>query len=421
MLKGEKIRFDAHNILFSIWKFNKTLEDGSIKQIYSNNKKEDISFLNTVTLNSMRYRFHTTKIINKFVKKKLREQEYILFLSAVTQIVFLDFKEYAVINCTVEIAKKLKIYHGFVNAVLKKIASEKKLLKNIIILFRDLPLWFVNRTKNFTNIEREIFLKNFYNKPDIHIVFKNNNKFLEFNNKIKKTSDLSGYLLLDQDIKNIKSFKNGDWWVQDFSSFLPIHNLPIKIDNKKILDACAAPGGKAFQILAKTDQIVLNDKSKERIKILNSNLKRLNYKTTVLNQDFIEFKYNHKFDLIIIDAPCSAVGTIRKNPEIFFKRKSPNFNQLTKIQEQMLERASKLLNKNGLILYMVCSFLKVETENQINKFLKKNDNFKLCDLDVSSKNKYTKLIRNKYIFTLPDKFLNYNIDGYFGAYLKKTQ
>ena len=421
MLKGEKIRFDAHNILFSIWKFNKTLDDSSIKQIYSNNKKEDISFLNTVTLNSMRYRFHTTKIINKFVKKKLREQEYILFLSAVTQIVFLDFKEYAVINCTVEIAKKLKIYHGFVNAVLKKIASEKKLLKNIIILFRDLPLWFVNRTKNFTNIEREIFLKNFYNKPDIHIVFKNNNKFLEFNNKIKKTSDLSGYLLLDQDIKNIKSFKNGDWWVQDFSSFLPIHNLPIKIDNKKILDACAAPGGKAFQILAKTDQIVLNDKSKERIKILNSNLKRLNYKTTVLNQDFIEFKYNHKFDLIIIDAPCSAVGTIRKNPEIFFKRKSPNFNQLTKIQEQMLERASKLLNKNGLILYMVCSFLKVETENQINKFLKKNDNFKLCDLDVSSKNKYTKLIRNKYIFTLPDKFLNYNIDGYFGAYLKKTQ
>ncbi len=421
MIKGEKIRFDVHNILFSIWKFSKTLEDSSIKQIYNNNKKEDISFLNTVTLNSMRYRFHTTKIINKYVKKKLRDKEYILLLSAITQIVFLDFKEYAVINCSVEIAKKLKIYHGFINAVLKNITIEKKLLKNITVSFSDLPSWFVDKAKNFTNIEREVFLKNFYNKPDIHIVFKNNNKFLEFNDRIKKTSDLSGYLLVHQDIKKIKSFKSGDWWVQDFSSFLPIHNLPIKIDNKKILDACSAPGGKAFQILGKTDQIILNDKSKERIKILNSNLKRLNYKTTVLNQDFIKFKYNHKFDLIIIDAPCSAVGTIRRNPEIFFKRKSPNFNQLTKIQEQMLERASMLLNKNGLILYMVCSFLEIETENQIDKFLKKNNDFKLCDLNLSKKIKYSKLIKNNYIITLPDKFLNYNIDGFFAAYLKKIK
>jgi len=70
---------------------------------------------------------------------------------------------------------------------------------------------------------------------------------------------------------------------------------------------------------------------------------------------------------------------------------------------------------------MVCSFLEIETENQIDKFLKKNNDFKLCDLNLSKKIKYSKLIKNNYIITLPDKFLNYNIDGFFAAYLKKIK
>ena len=116
MIKGEKIRFDIYNILYSIYKFNKTLNSQSIQKIINNHKKEDIAFLNNVILNSMRFHIHSSKIIEKYIKKKLRDKEKILLISAVTQIVFLNFKEYAVINCTVEIAKKLKIFHGLINA-----------------------------------------------------------------------------------------------------------------------------------------------------------------------------------------------------------------------------------------------------------------------------------------------------------------
>ena len=421
MIKGEKIRFDIHKILYSIYTLNKTLNNLDIKKIINNHKKNDISFLNNVTLSSMRYHLHSSKIIKRYIKKKIGDKEKILLISAVTQIVFLDFKVYAVINCSVEIAKKLNIYHGLINASLKKISKDKKSLKNIKINFNELPLWFKNKTQSFTKLEKKIFLDNFNKKPTIHIVFKNQKKLNEFNDKLIKTTEVSGFLVNGKNLKEMVSFAKGDWWVQDFSSFIPLYNLQIK-KNVKILDACAAPGGKSFQVLSKNRKITLNDISLSRIQILKSNLNRLNYTAKILNYDFTKFNEEKKYDVIIIDAPCSAVGTIRKNPEIFFKTNTPNFDNLTLIQKKMLDKASNLINTNGLILYMVCSFLKIETEDQIRNFLSKKNDFKLHKFDlINKKNKYSKLFKKNIMITLPKTILNYNIDGYFAACLKKIK
>tara|TARA_A100001011_G_scaffold217090_1_gene225053 strand:- start:6779 stop:8047 length:1269 start_codon:yes stop_codon:yes gene_type:complete len=422
MIKGEKIRFDIHNILYSIYKFNKTLNNIDIQKRISENKNEDISFLNNVVLNSMRLHLHSCKIINKYIKKKIRVNEKILLISAITQIVFLDFKEYAVINCSVEIAKKLKIYPGLINATLKNISKNKESLKNIDIEFNDLPLWFKDKASSLSESEKTIFLKNFNKEPSLHIVFKDSDKLKMFEENLIKTSDVSGFLTERKNINEIESFKKGDWWVQDFSSFFPLKNLQIKDKNKKFLDACAAPGGKSFQILSKKLKLTLNDKSKKRIKVLQTNLDRLNLNSKILNKDFTKFKDKEKYDFIIIDAPCSAVGTIRKNPEIFFKNKSPNFKELHKLQEKMLDKASILLNPNGFIIYMVCSFLDEETDNQINNFLNKHSNFEISNFNLLNPNiNYSKLINNNFMKTLPDSILNYNIDGYFAAYLKKIK
>ncbi len=422
MIKGERIRFDIHKILYSIYKFNKTLNNLEIKKIIKKHKKEDVAFLNNVILNSMRYHFHTSKIIKKYIKKKLRDNERILLTSAITQIVFLDFKEYAVINCSVEIAKKLNIYHGLINACLKNISNHKKKLKKINIRFDDLPLWFRDNCKSLRVNERKKFLKNFNTEPSLHIVFKDENKLKKFEKELFKTSEISGFLINYGDITEIQSFKQGDWWVQDFSSFFPLHNLQIKNDKKKYLDACAAPGGKSFQLLASNEKVTLNDKSASRIQILRSNLKRLNFNTKVLNFDFIKFKEQEKYDFIIIDAPCSAVGTIRKNPEIFFKSKGPNFKNLNSLQQKMLNKAGDILNINGLMLYMVCSFLKNETEDQINNFLNIRNDFRLYKFSLNNKtDRYSKLVSNNFMNTLPTNIKKHNIDGYFAAYLKKIK
>ena len=422
MIKGVKIRFEIHNILFAVYKYNKTLKNTSIKKQINKQRKKDISFLYNVTLNSMRLHLHCLKIINKFIKKKLRDHEKVLLISAITQIVFLEFKEYAVINCTVEIAKKLKLYPGLINATLKKIASCKNELKQISIDFNDLPSWFQKKTEFLSYVEKKQFVKYFYKEPNIHIIFKDEDKLSKFEDKLIKTSKISGFLENEINIENRESFINGDWWVQDFSSFFPLYNFQKKTKNKKFLDACAAPGGKSFQVLSKNFDIVLNDKNKERIKTLEDNLKRLNLKARILNKDFTQFDNKEKYDVIIIDAPCSAVGTIRRNPEIFFKNKSPNFNQLITLQKKMLDKASFLLNKNGIIIYMVCSFLKVETIDQVANFLKKNKNLFLAEFKLTENNKnFSKLIKNNFMLTLPNTILNYNIDGYFAVYLKKIK
>ncbi len=421
MIKGEKVRLDVHNILYSIYKFNRTLNNPKILKIIDKSKTKDISFINNVTLNSMRLQFHTLKIIQKYVKKKLRINEKILLISAITQIVFLGFKEYAVINCTVEIAKKLKIYHGLVNSVLKRISVDKSKLKKTKIKFDDLPNWFVKKTSYFSKFERNKFINNFHLEPDIHVVFKSTKKLNNFEKKIIKTSDVSGFLENKNNIKNINSFVEGDWWVQDFSSFFPLNNLTIENTHKSFLDACAAPGGKAFQILSKNNKILLNDKNLFRIKTLKKNLKRLKFNSKIVNEDFTKFPKSEKFDFIVLDAPCSAVGTIRKNPEIFFKSEAPDFDYLSNIQEKMLDKASLLLNNNGLILYMVCSFLEYETKVQIDKFLNKNSNFKLDNFKLIKNSEYSGLVKNNLMITLPDKILEKNIDGYFAAYLKKIR
>ena len=209
-------------------------------------------------------------------------------------------------------------------------------------------------------------------------------------------------------------------WVQDFSSFLPIYNFEEINRNEIFLDACAAPGGKSFQILSKKSNVTLNDKNKNRIQTLKSNLKRLRFRAEILNKDFIQFDNNKKYDVIIIDAPCSAIGTIRRNPEIFFKNKGPDFKQLLSLQENMLEKASCLLNMNGFIIYMTCSFLKIETFDQVEKFLKLNNNFLSVDFKLKeNKSDYSKLIQNNFMITMPNIIFNYNIDGYFAAFLKK--
>ena len=420
MIKGEKVRFDIYNILFSIYKFNLTLNSASIQKIIDKQKRKDVALLHNVTLNSMRYHLHCIKIINKFINKKIKIKEKILLISAITQIVFLDFKDYAVINCSVEISKKLKLYPGLINASLKKISMNKEDLKKISINFNDFPTWFQKKTYYLSSDEKKRIIKYYYREPNIHLVFKDENKLKKFEEKLIRTSEISGFLLNKRDIITKKSFIRGDWWIQDFSSFFPLYNLKLKNKNTIFLDACAAPGGKSFQLLSKNHRVVLNDKNKLRIETLKSNLTRLNFKAQILNKDFTKFSEKIKYDYVIVDAPCSAVGTIRKNPEIFFKNQEPNFKKLNFLQEKMLEKAANLVNKDGCIIYMTCSFLKNETVDQINHFLKKNSNFVISNFKLIKENiNYSKFINENFMITIPDKIFNNSIDGYFAAYLKK--
>ncbi len=420
MDNGIKLRLLIHRILFEIKIKNKNLDNHSIQKKINRFNEKDRAFIYNVILNSMRYYFHITQILNLYLSKKPKLKHRLILVSAITQIVFLDFKEYAVINCSVEISKKLKLHHGFINASLKNIAKDKIKLKNTNIIYSDLPEWFCNETKDLNDKEKKLFIRNFHTQPNLHLIFKSSDDLMNFEEELIKTSQISGFLKKQTKIENLLSYKNGTWWVQDFSSFFPLSNKINYEKKKEFIDLCSAPGGKSFQILNENFKIILNDKNLIRIKKLRTNLKRLNFPTEISNYDVLKYDFKAKFDFVILDAPCSSIGTIRKNPEIFFKNKRPDIKNLIKLQEKLLFKSCQLLKNNGVLLYMVCSFLQSETTNLIKNFLSKNNNFDITDFKIDKKNsKYKNFIHNKFIRILPSRLADNNIDGYFAALIKK--
>ena len=422
MQKGIISRLIIHEILISLKNEFSNFDlifERKIKQ--KNINTSDKKMIHNVVFCSMRNYANINKIIQLYVKKiNYKSNNYFLILSGIAQIIFLDFKEYAVVDSTVELSKKMKNTNSkFINGVLRKVIKNKNELE-LKDNFNDLPRWFTNKIKYWEKEQKNNFAKTIKEKPSLHIVFKKKSNIDNLNLKGIKTSNYSMIMNSYDKIENIEGYKNGMWWIQDFSTMLPLHVLN-NLKDKFIIDMCAAPGGKTFQAINQGAIVQSFEINAKKIILMKENLKRLNYNLEIINKDINKIKLKDKFDLVLLDAPCSSVGTIRRNPEIFYRKKAPDFKKIITVQNQLMNTAKMLVKKNGSILYMVCSFLKEECENQINLFLKKNNNFKVEKLKSSNKF-YNKFINKKgYVYILPHSVQNnFVVDGFFAAKLTRN-
>ena len=204
----------------------------------------------------------------------------------------------------------------------------------------DFPNWFVKQINDKKKFNADKFIKTFCDQPSLHLVFKSEKYLNNFKEPHIKSSKNSAFIETKKKVRSIHNFEKGEWWVQDFASMLPLAINP-KIKNLNILDMCAAPGGKAFQILS-NNKVILNDINIKRISKLKTNLSRLKFNPKIMNLNGLDFDENHKFDMVILDAPCSSIGTIRKHPEIFFKSKKPDFGSLNLLQKNLLQKSSRI-------------------------------------------------------------------------------
>ena len=415
MRKSVKVRVIIFDILNEIHYKNKNFDE-SFLYLTQNLQliNQDRSMIYNVVLNSIRNNLFVNEILNSFLQKKTSLKIKILLLCAITQIIYLDFKDYAVTNDTVEVAKIKKLNPGLINSLLKNIIKNKEQINKKKFNRSYVPLWFIKAVQK-SRLNLQEIIENISEEPSLHLVFKNKNLIDTFKEEYDKTSDLSVFLKNRKQVKDLEDYEKGHWWVQDFSSMLPIHLSP-ELKSKKILDMCAAPGGKSFQTISLDNNVTLNDISSKRIKTLRSNLNRLNFNNQVKNYNALEIPEKEKFDVVILDSPCSGVGTLRRNPDILFKKQQPNLDFLTKVQESLINKAAQLLNKKGVLIYMVCSFFYDETKDIKNKFLNENKNFSQLKFNLQLEKKFNNFLDiDGDIICTPSTYNNFMVDGFYSV------
>jgi 16S rRNA (cytosine967-C5)-methyltransferase len=177
------------------------------------------------------------------------------------------------------------------------------------------------------------------------------------------------------DVASWPGFEDGSWWVQDAAAAVPVRLLAPKA-GESIVDLCAAPGGKTLQLAASGASVVALDRSETRLKRLRANLERTKLEAEIVVTPAEDWEDDRAFDAVLLDAPCTATGTFRRNPEVLRATKPAEVAKLADVQHRLLDAAAERVKPGGRMVYCVCSLEREEGETQIIAFLRRNPAFR---------------------------------------------
>ena len=180
----------------------------------------------------------------------------------------------------------------------------------------------------------------------------------------------------DAAVADLPGFAEGKWWVQDVSAAIPARLLGVE-PGEKVLDLCAAPGGKTAQLAAMGAKVTALDISAERMERVRANLDRLGLSAELVVGDALAYSPGPVFDAVLLDAPCSATGTFRRHPEVFWHRDETGIAERVAMQRRMLAHAAGLLKPGGRLVYCVCSLEREEGEDQLDWALSALEGFSI--------------------------------------------
>ncbi|RZJ05590.1 MAG: methyltransferase domain-containing protein [Brevundimonas sp.] len=182
------------------------------------------------------------------------------------------------------------------------------------------------------------------------------------------------------DLASWPGFDDGVWWVQDAAAAVPGRLLAPQA-GETVIDLCAAPGGKTLQLAASGASVVALDRSAVRLKRLTENLERTGLSAEVVATPAEDWEDDRTFDAVLLDAPCTATGTFRRNPEVLRATKPADVAKLADVQHRLLDAAAGRVKPGGRLVYCVCSLEREEGETQIIAFLRRNAAFKTAPAD----------------------------------------
>jgi 16S rRNA (cytosine967-C5)-methyltransferase len=378
-------RLDALNILTELFE-NKT----SLSHLMPSTA-ELSPLTKEICFGFCRHYYRLEAVANSLIAKRPKSIEvWIALLIGLYQLHYLNMPDYAVVKETVALLEKKKKgwAKGLVNAVLRNFCRKKNeivtKLSDDPAFIHGQPLWFLERLKeDWPQDWQEISAANDTRPPmTLRVNLRKNTviDYLKILNEIgieafKHPVAPEGITLISPcDVHELPGFAEGCVSVQDAAAQLAGSLLSLK-PGLSLLDACCAPGGKvchALELEPNLTACVALDVDLRRLKKVKENLSRLNLKATVIQGDALtpaSWWDGHPFDRILLDAPCSATGVIRRHSDIKLLRSNEEIQAITQIQSSMLHSLWPLLAPGGLMVYATCSVLMAENEQQIDAFV----------------------------------------------------
>lgn len=304
--------------------------------------QRDRGFLKAIVNTTIRHWGEIEHFLHQFTKNAASKTLELRL--AVAQMKFMDLPAYAVINEMVEVAER----KAYTNALLRK-TTKKDVHRNVRL---NVPTWIFGCWKKAYGEEVALKIAEAAMEEAGYID-------LSFKGGAKKR------VAHNESIAEIEGFAEGKFWVQDASQRHAVEMLG-NVKGLHVLDMCAAPGGKTVQLIDAGAIVTALDASPKRVERLRENLARLQMEAEIVVADAREFE-SAEFGAILLDAPCTATGTLAKNPEILLQRKQEDLKELVRIQNELIAAAYRLLKKGGVLAYSTCSLQYEECEGLVKK------------------------------------------------------
>ena len=317
------------------------------------------------------------RFLERGLPRKAVGLEWTLVVGA-AQILFLDVPDHAAVDLAVHATRRdprTAPFAALVNAVLRNIARAKDELVTPADPFIDTPAWLAARWRKAYGFDTATAIAMAHRlEPTLDVTVKEDAQGW--------ADKLGGFVLPTGSVRvlshapvvELPGYDEGAWWVQDAAAALPARLLGVEA-GMRVLDLCAAPGGKTAQLIQMGAQVVALDRSAERMKRVSANLERLHLSAELSIGDALTFEAA-PFDAILLDAPCTSTGTIRRNPDVAWTKRASDIASLAALQARMIDHALDLLRPGGRMIYCTCSLEPEEGEAQITALLRRNPDVK---------------------------------------------
>ena len=297
-----------------------------------------------------------------------------ILLAGACELLFLNVPPHAAVDAANRLAQadgKAMHFKSLINAVLRRVAREgAELIAGQDAARLNTPDWLWQRWSETYGEETAYAIATAHlGVPPLDIVAKNS-PMPDAVNLFGDVFRLGEHVRVD----SLPGYADGDWWVQDAAATLPVHLLG-DVRGKTVFDLCAAPGGKTAQLAASGAQVIAVERDESRMARLKENLERLHLDAKLVVKDVRDFQPESPAPYVLLDAPCSATGTIRRHPELPWIKGANDVTLCAQAAGELLDAAADMTAKGGLLVFAVCSLEREEGLEQIDDFLRRRPEF----------------------------------------------